>query len=155
MLIPSWSTGHDTRLPNGSTQVRILCSVNAFEQRMTRNPLLPAKAVDRQPTVSRSTHVYNWLVSWHIWGVRIRTGKTLGLGKASLIGAHRDSNVSSVKNQNQRIRHEDLAFETTTSKLSSFSTFEREKYPILWNQENTCKSLGISKIWSLIAIMFF
>ena len=40
-----------------------------------RNPLLPAKAVDSQPAVSRSRYVYNWLVSWHIWGVRIRTGK--------------------------------------------------------------------------------
>ena len=45
---------------------------------MIRNPLLPAKAVDPQPA-------YNWLVSWHVWGVRIRTGKTLGPGKASLI----------------------------------------------------------------------
>ena len=33
--------------------------------------------------------------------VRIRTGKTLGLGKAPLIGVRRDSNVSSDKNQNQ------------------------------------------------------
>ena len=32
--------------------------------------------------------------------VRIRTGKTLGLGKAPLIGVRRDSNVSSDKNQN-------------------------------------------------------
>ena len=31
--------------------------------------------------------------------VRIRTGKTLGLGKAPLIGVRRDSNVSSDKNQ--------------------------------------------------------
>ena len=30
--------------------------------------------------------------------VRIRTGKTLGLGKAPLIGVRRDSNVSSDKN---------------------------------------------------------
>ena len=66
---------------------------------MPRNPLLLAKAVHRQPPVSRSTYAYNWLVSWHMWGVRIRTGKTLGLGKASLIGARRGSNVSSVKNQ--------------------------------------------------------
>ena len=34
--------------------------------------------------------------------VRIRTGKTLGLGKAPLIGVRRDSNVSSDKNQNQK-----------------------------------------------------
>jgi len=53
------------------------------------------------PLMSRSIIAYNWLVSWHVWGVRIRTGKTLGLGKASLIGARRHSNVSSVKNQNQ------------------------------------------------------
>ena len=50
------------------------------------------------PLMSRSIIAYNWLVSWHVWGVRIRTGKTLGLGKASLIGARRHSNVSSVKN---------------------------------------------------------
>ena len=31
--------------------------------------------MDRQPAVSRSSYAYNWLVSWHIWGVRIRTGK--------------------------------------------------------------------------------
>ena len=53
---------------------------------------------DQKPTTpskscgSSTRHVplniwYNWLVSWHIWGVRIRTGKTLGLGKASLLGA--------------------------------------------------------------------
>ena len=68
---------------------------------MIRNPLLPAKAVDPQPAVSRSIIAYNWLVSWHIWGVRIRTGScwSVGFGKASLIGARRDSNVSSVKNQ--------------------------------------------------------
>ena len=51
------------------------------------NPLLLATAVDPQRAVSRSIIAYNWLVSWHAWGVRITTGKTLGLGKASLIGA--------------------------------------------------------------------
>ena len=38
-------------------------------------------------------------------GVRFRTGKTLGLGKASLIGARRDSNVSLVKDKNQNQRN--------------------------------------------------
>ena len=28
---PLWSTGQDTRLPNGTSAVRIRCSANAFE----------------------------------------------------------------------------------------------------------------------------
>ena len=46
-----------TSLPNGRMRVRIRCSANAFEPKdlnVTRNPLLAAKAVDRQPAVSRS-----------------------------------------------------------------------------------------------------
>ena len=59
--------------------------------------------MDPQPAVSHSIIAYNWLVSWHVWGVRIRTvsPRSVKFGKASLIGARSDSNVSSVKNQNQ------------------------------------------------------
>ena len=56
------STGQDTCLPNGKAVVRITCSVNAFERKDLNaigNPLLAAKAVDRQPAVSRSIHAYN------------------------------------------------------------------------------------------------
>ena len=92
-----WSTGQDARLSNGRSAVQIWCSANAFELTIwtIRNPLLLAKAVDPQPAVSHSIIAYNWLVSWHVWGVRIRTGKTFMLGKASSIGARRDSNVFS------------------------------------------------------------
>ena len=58
MTIPLWSTGQDTRLPNGKAVDQIRCSANAFEPKdsnVTRNPLLVAKAVDRQPAVSRTT----------------------------------------------------------------------------------------------------
>ena len=33
---PLWSSGHDTRLPNGSTRVRIRGSANAFEPKRIR-----------------------------------------------------------------------------------------------------------------------
>ena len=52
-----WSTGQDIRLPNGKVVVGTQCSVNAFEPKdlnVIRNPLLTAKAVDRQPAVFRS-----------------------------------------------------------------------------------------------------
>ena len=34
---PLWSSGHDTRLPNGSTRVRIRGSANAFEPNRIRD----------------------------------------------------------------------------------------------------------------------
>ena len=56
-LIPLWSTGKDTCLPNRAPQVRTRQPSESFREsdriRATRNPLLPAKAVDRQPVVSR------------------------------------------------------------------------------------------------------
>ena len=52
---PLWSSGHDTRLPNGRAVVRIraaarrmLLSQKGFEY-VTMNPALPAKAVGPQP----------------------------------------------------------------------------------------------------------
>ena len=53
---PLWSNGQDARLTNGRSVVRIRCSANAFELNDLdiRNPLLPAKAEDPQPAVSRS-----------------------------------------------------------------------------------------------------
>ena len=54
---PLWSTGQDTCLTNGKAVVQTRCSVNAFELKdlnVIRNPLLVAKAVDRQPAMSRS-----------------------------------------------------------------------------------------------------
>ena len=88
--------------------VWIRCSANTFELIIwkIRNPLLSAKPVDPQPAVSRSIIAYNWLVSWHVWGVRNRTGSHwwVRFGKASLFGARRDSNVSSVKNQTKVLK---------------------------------------------------
>ena len=57
-MIPLWSSGHDTCLLNGKAVVqiraqRMLLSQKGFKY-VTMNPLLPAKAVDCQPAVSRS-----------------------------------------------------------------------------------------------------
>ena len=109
--IPLWSTGHDNCLSNGRTQFRIQRSASAFEPRMIRNSLPPSKSCGSStPHVPPNYIAYNWLVSWHVWGVRIRTGScwSVGFGKASLFGACPNGNVSSVKNQNQKTtdRHE-------------------------------------------------
>ena len=55
--IPLLSTGQDTCLPNRKAVIGTLCPANAFKPKdlnVTRNPLLAAKAVDRQTAVSRS-----------------------------------------------------------------------------------------------------
>ena len=64
--------------------------------------------------------------------VRIRTGKTLGLGKAPLIGVRRDSNVSSDKNQNQK---RDMA--TTSSKTIGLSVSNGSRSPCLLSYMNS------------------
>ena len=85
---------------------------------------------------------YNWLVSWHVWSVRIRTGScwSMGFGKSSLFGARCDSDVSSIKDQNLYINSPN----ESVIAASKSSIFLVEKLELLNFYENIKKDTHIS-----------